>query len=38
MKVQGGPGEGNIRGIGGEKMVEKVQIKGTGDIEGESSS
>lgn len=37
MKVQGGPGEGNIRGIGGEKMVEKVQIKGTGDIEGESS-
>lgn len=38
MKIQGGPGEGNIRGIGGEKMVEKVQIKGTGDIEGESSS
>lgn len=38
MQVQGGPGEGNIRGIGGEEMVEKVQIKGIGDIEGKSSS
>lgn len=38
MQVQGGPGEGNIRGIGGERMVEKIQIKGTGDIEGKSPS
>lgn len=38
MQVQGGPGEGNIRGIGGEKVVEKRQIEGTGDIEGKSPS
>ncbi|KAL8871630.1 MAG: hypothetical protein Q9174_002579 [Haloplaca sp. 1 TL-2023] len=34
MEVQGGPGEGNIRGIGGERRVEKVDIEGVGTIEG----
>ncbi|KAL8690497.1 MAG: hypothetical protein Q9218_004073 [Villophora microphyllina] len=33
MEVQGGPGEGNIRGIGGERRVEKVQVDGVGTIE-----
>lgn len=35
MEVQGGPGEGNIRGIGGERRVEKIVIDGVGTIEGE---
>jgi len=34
MKVQGGPGEGNIRGIGGEKRVELREVKGLGKLEG----
>ncbi|KAL9004214.1 MAG: hypothetical protein Q9188_002964 [Gyalolechia gomerana] len=34
MEVQGGPGEGNIRGIGGERRVEKIAIDGVGTIEG----
>ncbi|KAL8733297.1 MAG: hypothetical protein Q9181_003636 [Wetmoreana brouardii] len=33
MEVQGGPGEGNIRGIGGERRVEKIGIEGVGTIE-----
>ncbi|KAL9599350.1 MAG: hypothetical protein Q9219_003883 [cf. Caloplaca sp. 3 TL-2023] len=33
MEVQGGPGEGNIRGIGGERRVEKVVVDGVGTIE-----
>ncbi|KAL8670563.1 MAG: hypothetical protein Q9168_004911, partial [Polycauliona sp. 1 TL-2023] len=33
MEVQGGPGEGNIRGIGGERRVEKIVIDGVGTIE-----
>ncbi|KAL8729718.1 MAG: hypothetical protein Q9166_004546 [cf. Caloplaca sp. 2 TL-2023] len=33
MEVQGGPGEGNIRGIGGERRVEKIDIDGVGTIE-----
>ncbi|KAL8630776.1 hypothetical protein Q9189_003536 [Teloschistes chrysophthalmus] len=33
MEVQGGPGEGNIRGIGGERRVEKIEIDGVGTIE-----
>ncbi|KAL8948774.1 MAG: hypothetical protein Q9222_005071 [Ikaeria aurantiellina] len=33
MEVQGGPGEGNIRGIGGERRVEKVTVDGLGTIE-----
>lgn len=35
MKVQGGPGEGNIRGIGGERRVEHKIVDGVGKIEGE---
>ena len=34
MKVQGGPGEGNIRGIGGETRVEYKEIEGVGKLEG----
>jgi hypothetical protein len=34
MKVQGGPGEGNIRGIGGEKRVAFKDVEGVGKIEG----
>ncbi|KAL8637559.1 MAG: hypothetical protein Q9228_005182 [Teloschistes exilis] len=33
MEVQGGPGEGNIRGIGGERRVEKIEVDGVGTIE-----
>jgi len=38
MKVQGGPGEGNIRGIGGERRVEYKHIEGVGKLEGRSYS
>ncbi len=38
LQVQGGPGEGNIRGIGGERIVEKVEVKGVGTVEGKSYS
>jgi Protein of unknown function (DUF3074) len=34
LKVQGGPGEGNIRGIGGEKRVEYKTVSGVGKMEG----
>lgn len=34
LKVQGGPGEGNIRGIGGEKRVAYKNVAGTGKMEG----
>ena len=37
LKVQGGPGEGNIRGIGGERRVESVNVEGVGKVDGESS-
>ncbi|KAI4245915.1 MAG: hypothetical protein L6R42_010054, partial [Xanthoria sp. 1 TBL-2021] len=33
MEVQGGPGEGNIRGIGGERRIERIVIDGVGMIE-----
>ncbi|KAH8595850.1 hypothetical protein B0O99DRAFT_511145 [Bisporella sp. PMI_857] len=33
MKVQGGPGEGNIRGIGGERRVENRSVEGVGKME-----
>lgn len=33
MKVQGGPGEGNIRGIGGERRLERREVQGTGRLE-----
>ena len=34
LEVQGPPGEGNVRGIGGERRVEKVAEDGIGMIEG----
>ncbi|KAB8296813.1 hypothetical protein EYC80_002230 [Monilinia laxa] len=33
LKVQGGPGEGNIRGIGGEKRVAYNNVERTGKLE-----
>ncbi|KAK6582749.1 hypothetical protein PZA11_005157 [Diplocarpon coronariae] len=33
MKLKGGPGEGNIRGIGGERRVEYKNIAGVGKLE-----
>lgn len=36
LKIQGGPGEGNIRGIGGEKRVAYEHVRGTGKMEGMS--
>ncbi|KAH9210844.1 hypothetical protein DL95DRAFT_393059 [Leptodontidium sp. 2 PMI_412] len=33
MKVAGGPGEGNIRGIGGERRVEYKNVAGVGKME-----
>jgi hypothetical protein len=38
LKSQGGPGDGNIRGIGGEKRVEIKEVEGIGRVEGELSS
>jgi hypothetical protein len=35
MKVQGGPGVGNIRGIGGERRVEHKVVDGVAKMEGE---
>ena len=35
LAVQGGPGEGNVRGIGGERRVEQIELGGTGKIEGD---
>lgn len=37
MKVQGGPGQGNIRGIGGEQRVEFKNIEGVGKMEGKTT-
>jgi hypothetical protein len=37
MKVQGGPGEGNIRGIGGERRVAYKNVEGLGKMEGRSA-
>lgn len=34
MKVRGGPGEGNIRGIGGERRVACQRVHGAGKLEG----
>lgn len=33
LAVQGAPGEGNIRGIGGEKKVESIKVGNKGKIE-----
>ena len=37
LEVKGGPGEGNIRGIGGERRVERRGIERVGTVEGRSS-
>ena len=34
LACQGGPGDGNIRGIGGERRVESREVKGIGMVEG----
>ena len=34
LQVQGAPGEGNIRGIGGERRVERIEVNKTGVVEG----
>ena len=34
LAVQGGPGEGNVRGIGGERRVERREISRAGKVEG----
>lgn len=36
MEVQGAPGEGNIRGIGGERRVERMRVDDVGTVEGEA--
>lgn len=38
IKVEGGPGEGAVRGIGGEKRVAYKSVEGVGKIEGELRS
>ncbi len=35
MEAQGGPGDGNVRGIGGERRVEEKTIPGVGRLQGE---
>jgi len=34
LEVQGGPGEGNIRGIGGERRAGTMSIDGVGTVDG----
>jgi hypothetical protein len=34
LEVQGGPGEGNIRGIGGDQRLEDMAVDGVGKLEG----
>lgn len=34
LEVQGGPGEGNIRGIGGDQRLEDIVVEGIGKLEG----
>ncbi|KAF1968258.1 hypothetical protein BU23DRAFT_480895 [Bimuria novae-zelandiae CBS 107.79] len=37
LEVQGGPGEGNVRGIGGDQRLEDITVDGIGNLEGRSS-
>ena len=37
LAVQGGPGEGNVRGIGGERRVERKEVDGVGIVEGKTN-
>lgn len=34
LEVQGGPGEGNVRGIGGDQRLEDINVDGLGKLEG----
>lgn len=34
LAVQGGPGEGNVRGIGGDKRLEDITVAGLGRLQG----
>ena len=34
LQVQGGPGEGNIRGIGGDQRLEDMTVDGLGQLQG----
>lgn len=34
LEVQGGPGEGNVRGIGGDQKLEDMTVEGIGKLEG----
>ncbi|KAF2649333.1 hypothetical protein K491DRAFT_698170 [Lophiostoma macrostomum CBS 122681] len=33
LAVQGGPGEGNVRGIGGDKRLEDIDVDGVGKLQ-----
>ncbi|KAF2449988.1 hypothetical protein P171DRAFT_428099 [Karstenula rhodostoma CBS 690.94] len=33
LEVQGGPGEGNVRGIGGDQRLEDINVEGIGKLE-----
>ncbi|KAL6709400.1 hypothetical protein ACN47E_001807 [Coniothyrium glycines] len=33
LEVQGGPGEGNIRGIGGDRRLEDIAVEGIGQLQ-----
>jgi hypothetical protein len=33
LAVQGGPGEGNVRGIGGDKRLEDIDVEGVGRLQ-----
>ncbi|KAF2824739.1 hypothetical protein CC86DRAFT_353267 [Ophiobolus disseminans] len=33
LEVQGGPGEGNIRGIGGDQRLEDITVEGVGHLQ-----
>lgn len=34
LEVQGGPGEGNVRGIGSDQRLEDINVDGIGKLEG----
>ena len=36
LKVEGGPGAGSIRGIGGDRRLERKNVEGVGSLEGKS--
>lgn len=38
LKVKKGPGSGAVRGIAGDKRLEKLSAEGTGDVEGKPFS